>query len=58
MQRYYAAVNALRTSAELAMATPAAQGAKRGLRVVFAPVIAVGGAYSAVAAQAPFTTGL
>lgn len=57
MQRYYAAVNVLRTSAELAMATPAAQGAKRGLRVVFAPVIAVGGAYSAMAAQAPFTTG-
>ena len=29
----------------------------RWLRIVFAPVLAVGGAYSAVAAQAPFITG-
>jgi len=39
------------------MATPAAQGFTRGARFVFAPVIAVGSGYSALAAQAPFTTG-
>ena len=57
MQSYFAAINAVRASAAHVMASPAAQGAKRGLRVVFAPVIAAGGAYSAMAAQAPFTTG-
>jgi hypothetical protein len=57
MQSYHAAMNMIRASTAKVMSTPAAMGAKRGLRIVFAPVIAVGGAYSAVAAQAPFTTG-
>ena len=47
----------MRTRAATVMETPVAQGLTRGARIVFAPVIAVGGAYSAMAAQAPFTTG-
>jgi len=39
------------------MERPGVQGVARSLRFIFAPVIAVGSGYSALAAQAPFTTG-
>ena len=48
MQRYVGIVNAMRTRAATVMETPVAQGLTRGARIVFAPVIAVGGAYSAI----------
>jgi len=61
LQRYAAALNGIRHAAELrwtkVMEKPGMQVLKRSARIVFAPLIAVGSGYSAMAAQAPFTTG-
>jgi hypothetical protein len=61
MDKYYFLINSVRHASARqwanVMATPAAQAAKRGARVVFYPLIVVGSGYSTMAAQAPFTTG-
>lgn len=61
MDKYAGIVNALRTAGmqrwAAVMETQTAQGVKRTARFVFYPLIAAGSGYSAMAAQAPFTTG-
>ncbi len=61
MEKYAGMVHAVRTAGmqrwAAVMETQTAQGVKRTARVVFYPLIAVGSGYSAMAAQAPFTTG-
>ena len=61
MDRYAAVVQAVRAAGmkqwATVMETKTAQGVKRTARVVFYPLIAVGGGYASLAAQAPFPTG-